>query len=952
MRLINSVPINKLCHLGLPRPIFEQAKSLIAYGEHLKVTEQKLNFLIRCKKNRVVPVFIYNSVFVNYGTLYSGSSPQYVSQLTQDIRRHALNSNITQQYDYISHLKQQIGVFKNWVYNQCDYGLFLSIMCIFEAHVLYIKDFYKEHLKRRYDWLVFKYYPTPPINVQHIPGLDDDRVTLINCDNLSPEELSLLALGPNFCITPKIDEKFMDTLKVDIAHTIFKTRHQEAYAATRSTVVTHILPDTASNVEQEVTPPLRNMFSDVKRKCPFQYSFTKTPDACSPETEDKLSQLNRFIINLTSKQKITSNLNRKQQDGMKSLCRRKDELHYSVSDKCGEFVVTKVEDHKQLTLNHLSETPVYKHIPPTKKVKGLHVRISNPTTEQLSQLIKKKNRDLIQSTNELWKEICKNRDLPDKLKHLLRVSNTALPCMYVQVKTHKNPPETFKQHVTISSLKVRPIISCVDCPTEKLAWLVTDILSPLLNFIPSHLTGLYKHLDDLKAIQPQQLVGQKFFSADVSALYTNISSTRCIENVIDLAEEHLDQLDLLGLNLTDIHKILEHILANSFFTFDSRLYQQLDGLFMGLRPSPVLAVVRMYYLERNSIYLELIIAPAVPVDFYKRYIDDAASTARDKNTALAIMNSIAEQDEDGKVKWELEYPENDTDYIPFLNSEINIRPDGTISSRLYRKPTKKWITLHSKSHHPDTVKINTIRNSYKEARLLSSGPEELEYSLKIVDTLYKKNGFQNPRQHDTPPISPTSTALPARAVQEHLVTLTLDFISEHVANKIRNEVKRLGLPIRLNFVSKNKLKTKLCSSRPYDKRVCRLTGDCKICPLIITINKDCSVKNIVYKIDCLICIQFYLGETERTAHDRLGEHLRYAKYPNTPSNKKEALAIHYATEHPGCEPNLKFSVLTIEPNTVRRKIFEALVISSMKPSLNLKEELKTVQRFLTHRARV
>ena len=122
--------------------------------------------------------------------------------------------------------------------------------------------------------------------------------------------------------------------------------------------------------------------------------------------------------------------------------------------------------------------------------------------------------------------------------------------------------------------------------------------------------------------------------------------------------------------------------------------------------------------------------------------------------------------------------------------------------------------------------------------------------------------------------------------------------------------------------------------------------------LLYIINKDCSVKNIVYKIDCLICIQFYLGETERTAHDRLGEHLRYAKYPNTPSNKNEALAIHYATEHPGCEPNLKFSVLTIEPNTVRRKIFEALVISSMKPSLNLKEELKTVQRFLTHRARV
>ena len=34
------------------------------------------------------------------------------------------------------------------------------------------------------------------------------------------------------------------------------------------------------------------------------------------------------------------------------------------------------------------------------------------------------------------------------------------------------------------------------------------------------------------------------------------------------------------------------------------------------------------------------------------------------------------------------------------------------------------------------------------------------------------------------------------------------------------------------------------------------------------------------------------------------------------------------------------------------EIFEALVISNLKPSLNLKEELKTVQRFLGHRARI
>ena len=70
------------------------------------------------------------------------------------------------------------------------------------------------------------------------------------------------------------------------------------------------------------------------------------------------------------------------------------------------------------------------------------------------------------------------------------------------------------------------------------------------------------------------------------------------------------------------------------------------------------------------------------------------------------------------------------------------------------------------------------------------------------------------------------------------------------------------------------------------------------------------------------------------------------------SNKSKALAIHYSSEHPGTEPKLQFSILVIEPNTVRRKIYEAMCIFKLKPALNLKDELKTVLRFLAQRARV
>ena len=136
----------------------------------------------------------------------------------------------------------------------------------------------------------------------------------------------------------------------------------------------------------------------------------------------------------------------------------------------------------------------------------------------------------------------------------------------------------------------------------------------------------------------------------------------------------------------------------------------------------------------------------------------------------------------------------------------------------------------------------------------------------------------------------------------------------------------------------------LCNNRPYDKRVCSLST-CKICPLIVC-NKDCEVKNVIYKIKCMLCDQIYVGETCRRVHDRVGEHLRYATYPLTPSNVSQAFAMHYTEYHPGVSPQLECDILRIEPNTVRRKIYEALFIVKWKPLINKREELDTIRRFI------
>ena len=129
--------------------------------------------------------------------------------------------------------------------------------------------------------------------------------------------------------------------------------------------------------------------------------------------------------------------------------------------------------------------------------------------------------------------------------------------------------------------KVRPIVSRCGSPTEKVAWLVTKILSPLLDYIPCHLQNIHTHITTLSELSAEQLQGWKFCSADVSALYTNVDIAGCIDDLMEFATEHKDKLNLLGLNLTDLHEMLDVVFGNAYFTFDNRLYLQLVGLFMG-----------------------------------------------------------------------------------------------------------------------------------------------------------------------------------------------------------------------------------------------------------------------------------------------------------------------------------------------------------------------------------
>ena len=358
---------------------------------------------------------------------------------------------------------------------------------------------------------------------------------------------------------------------------------------------------------------------------PVTKSFVIPPPNNNVEIEDKLKQMNNYVLHLYKNSVVPLNLNHNQAMGLKSLRMKKDSPHFSVSDKGGEFVVMEKPVQCELTEHHLTTSSgVYRYIPPARKYQGNMIQIATPTSVSYSRQIKNRTEKLQEAVNSLWREICDTRNFSPEIKRFFLSYHTQLPTLYVLLKTHKFDVNDITNNVEIlQHCKARPIVSCCGSPTEKLAWLVTHILTPLLSHVPAHLRSTHEHLERLSSLNPVDLENKNFCSADISALYTNLNIEACIDDIMAMASEYKHSLSLLGLKLVDLHRILDTVLSNAYFTYNTKLYLQLVGLFMGCKVSPLSAIIRVYTFEKRVLYVDHHYI-SVP---YGRYVDDAYTIA-------------------------------------------------------------------------------------------------------------------------------------------------------------------------------------------------------------------------------------------------------------------------------------------------------------------------------------
>ena len=106
-----------------------------------------------------------------------------------------------------------------------------------------------------------------------------------------------------------------------------------------------------------------------------------------------------------------------------------------------------------------------------------------------------------------------------------------------------------------------------------------------------------------------------------------------------------------------------------------------------------------------------------------------------------------------------------------------------------------------------------------------------------------------------------------------------------------------------------------------------------VCGMPGRLQGRCTVKNVVYKLECTLCSGSYVGETKRPMRERIMEHRRAALARNAQS----PWGAHFCAEY-GNSPilDIPFTAKIVRRTNdhVNRKLAEAIEIAETSPPIN------------------
>ena len=261
-------------------------------------------------------------------------------------------------------------------------------------------------------------------------------------------------------------------------------------------------------------------------------------------------------------------------------------------------------------------------------------------------------------------------------------------------------------------MPLRPIVSSIGqlpMPTSKE---LSRILKPLVGRSPYHIQNTQDLIQQIEGIQLQPT--QCMVSFDVKALFTSVPIQPAITIIKKLLEEDQSLQQRTTMSVNNITCLLEFCLKSTYFTYQGKHYEQLEGAAMGSPISPIVANLYMENLEEKAIST----APHPPY-LWKRFVDDTFTIieSSQRRAFLDHINSI-----DQHIQFTCCEEQREDGSIPFLDILVMPNEDGSLSSTVYRKPTHTDLYLQWDSHHTLPSKYSVIGILLHRAETICSNP--------------------------------------------------------------------------------------------------------------------------------------------------------------------------------------------------------------------------------------
>ena len=567
-------------------------------------------------------------------------------------------------------------------------------------------------------------------------------------------------------------------------------------------------------------------FAPAPTKLPLVDTVAAVEEGARKLRQEDADDLRGRVCGILRRAKLPKdNLTRNQRKALKEL-KELEDVVILPADKGNATVVMRREEY-DTKMTELLETSTYRRLE------------RDPTTTQENRLSRK------------LKGLEKSREIPGKLYQRIRPSGSQPPRIYGLPKIHK--PE----------VPLRPIVSCIGAPSYHLSKHITSLISPLSGRTDSYVRNSRHFVEIMKDVCID--ADEMLVSFDVSSLFTNVPIDEAVRVIRGRLQEDETLEDRTTLSPDRVAELLEVCLRSTYFSYNGNFYEQREGAAMG---SPVSAVVANLYMEFFE-ELALASAPAKP-RLWKRYVDDTCCILK-KDTAEELLNHL--NSVRPTIKFTVELEKDGT--LPFLDTLLRRKDDGSLDITVYRKPTHTDRYLHFQSHHPTHVRRGLVRCLYDRARSITTSEEGLQKEEHHLAGVLKQNGYPANfiRISSAPPMQVLDETQDGEEENGEKPPLVMIPYVAGVSEDIRRTCRKFN--IKVIFKSGRTLRsmlTKVKDALPPEKQ-----------------------SRVVYRIPCS-CGKVYIGETIRRLETRTKEHQDACRKGMT---EKSAIAEHaWENHHP------------------------------------------------------